>query len=138
MLPIYTWDFVPFLNNEIFYIKTLGIFKYNYNRIKAERLELNRRGKLIIQDEESVVMTSLRLVEEASTRCGRILGYDQCIMNQSYTFYGSSGKIRISYKSLEDIVALYKYYILGTGGLNEYLGINERHYLDWLKELQND
>ena len=133
MIPIHTKDFAPFLNNNIFCIKTLGIFKYNYNRIMVERIELKKRGKLYLQDEESVVMTSLRLIEEASTRCGRILGYDQCIMNQSYTFYGSSGKITFSYERLDDVIKVYKYYILGIGGLEEYLGINERHYLDWLK-----
>ena len=133
MIPIYPKDFAPFLNNEIFCIKTLGIFKYNYNRIKAERIELKNRGKLYLQDEESVVMTSLRLIEEASTRCGRILDYDQCRRSQSYAFYGSSGKITFSYERLDDVIKLYKYYILGIGGLEEYLGINERHYLDWLK-----
>ena len=53
MIPIYPREFVPFLNNNIFCIKTLGIFKYNYNRIKAERIELKKRGKLYLQDEES-------------------------------------------------------------------------------------
>ena len=134
MIPVYNWDFVPFLNNDVFCIKTLGIFKYNYNRIKAERLELSRAGKLYLQDEESEVMTSLRLIGELSNKSGRIHGYNKCIQYQRYTFYGVAGEITLSYETLEDIVTLYKYYILGIGGLNEHLGINERHYLEWLKD----
>ena len=134
MIPIDTFKIIPFLNTDIFCIKTLGIFKYNYGRIKAERIELYQRGKLLLMDEESKVMQSLNQVERISTKLGRILDYNECIRSQSYFLYGVKGEHRLSYEGLDDIIGIYKYYILGTGKLNEYIGVNEQHYLEWLRD----
>lgn len=134
MIPIYNWEILPFLNNDIFCIKTLGIFKYHYIRVKAERIELYQKGKLLLLDEGSKVMQSLSQVERISTKLGRILDYHNCIRSQSYFLYGVKGEHRLSYEGLDDIIGIYEYYVLGIGKLNEYIGVNEQHYLEWLRD----
>ena len=102
-----------FINNEIFCIKTLGIFMFHYNRIKLKRAEISKITSNYFSSEESDVMESFRLICRLAKTVGTLKYIeDKNINSQYWNIYGYNGEASITTEWLQDALYLYEVYIL--------------------------
>lgn len=102
-----------FINNEIFCIKTLGIFMFHYNRIALKRAEISKIIPTYFSSEESDVMESFRLICRLAKTVGTLKYIeDKNINSQYWNIYGYNGGASITTEWLQDALYLYEVYIL--------------------------